>query len=97
MGSGCSGTDGSAGRERVVVIDRYQYRLDQVQTHIGADTLDYSKTSVLAELKEMTGGRGPDVCIEAVGMEAHSTGHDYLYDQVKQHLRLQTSRRTAGA
>lgn len=78
-------------------IDRYQYRLDQVQTHIGADTLDYSKTSVLAELKEMTGGRGPDVCIEAVGMEAHSTGHDYLYDQVKQHLRLQTSRRTAGA
>jgi threonine dehydrogenase-like Zn-dependent dehydrogenase len=83
------------GAERVVVIDRYQYRLDQVETHIAADTLDYTKTSVLAELKEMTGGRGPDVCIEAVGMEAHSTGPDYLYDQVKQQLRLQTDRPTA--
>jgi len=83
------------GAERVLVIDRYQYRLDQVETHIAADTLDYTKTSVLAELKEMTGGRGPDVCIEAVGMEAHSTGPDYLYDQVKQQLRLQTDRPTA--
>jgi threonine dehydrogenase-like Zn-dependent dehydrogenase len=50
---------------------------------------------VLPELKEMTGGRGPDVCIEAVGMEAHSTGPAYLYDQVKQQLRLQTDRPTA--
>lgn len=41
------------------------------------------------------GGRGPDVCIEAVGMEPHSTGPDFLYDQVKQQLRLQTDRPTA--
>lgn len=47
------------------------------------------------ELRERTGGRGPDVCIEAVGMEAHSAGPGYPYDQVKQQLRLQTDRPTA--
>jgi threonine dehydrogenase-like Zn-dependent dehydrogenase len=83
------------GAERVVVIDRFPERLAQVRDHIGAETLDYSSTEVLPELKEMTGGRGPDVCIEAVGMEAHSTGPAYLYDQVKQQLRLQTDRPTA--
>ena len=83
------------GAERVVVIDRFAERLQQVEDQIGADTLDYSSQDVLPELKEMTGGRGPDVCIEAVGMEAHSTGPAYLYDQVKQQLRLQTDRPTA--
>jgi threonine dehydrogenase-like Zn-dependent dehydrogenase len=83
------------GAERVVVIDRFPERLGQVHDHIGAETLDYSNTDVLPELKEMTGGRGPDVCIEAVGMEAHGTGPAYLYDQVKQQLRLQTDRPTA--
>jgi threonine dehydrogenase-like Zn-dependent dehydrogenase len=43
----------------------------------------------------MTGGRGPDVCIEAVGMEAHTPGPQYLYDQVKQQMRLQTDRPAA--
>ncbi len=83
------------GAERVVVIDRIPERLEQVRDFIGAETLDYEDTSVLAELRELSGGRGPDVCIEAVGMEAHSTGADYLYDQVKQQLRLQTDRPTA--
>jgi threonine dehydrogenase-like Zn-dependent dehydrogenase len=83
------------GAERVVVIDRYDYRLEQVQQVIGAETLNYTRTRILPELKEMTGGRGPDVCIEAVGMEAHSTGLDYLYDQAKHQLRLQTDRPTA--
>ena len=45
-----------------------------MRQHIGAETLDYTEDSVIAELKERTGGRGPDVCIEAVGMEAHGTG-----------------------
>jgi threonine dehydrogenase-like Zn-dependent dehydrogenase len=58
-------------------------------------TLDYSRGHVAAELRERTGGRGPDVCIEAVGMEAHGTGPSYLYDQMKQQLRLQTDRPTA--
>ena len=43
-------------------------------------------------LREMTGGRGPDTCIEAVGMEAHGTGAQYAYDRVKQALRLETDR-----
>jgi threonine dehydrogenase-like Zn-dependent dehydrogenase len=83
------------GAERVVVVDRYDNRLEQVRSHIGAETLDYEEVEVAAELREMTGGRGPDVCIEAVGMEAHSHGSQYLYDQVKQQLRLQTDRPTA--
>ncbi|BDI23094.1 zinc-dependent alcohol dehydrogenase [Herbiconiux sp. L3-i23] len=83
------------GAERVIVIDRFDYRLRQVRDVIGAETLDYTKTSVLAELKELTGGRGPDVCIEAVGMEAHSARPDFAYDMVKQQLRMQTDRPTA--
>jgi threonine dehydrogenase-like Zn-dependent dehydrogenase len=83
------------GAERVVVIDRYPERLQQVRQHIGAETLDYTSEDVLPALKELSGGRGPDVCIEAVGMEAHSNRPDYLYDQVKQQLRLQTDRPTA--
>jgi threonine dehydrogenase-like Zn-dependent dehydrogenase len=59
------------------------------------ETIDYTTTDVNAELRERAGGRGPDVCIEAVGMEAHSTGPDFLYDQVKQQLRLQSDRPTA--
>ena len=80
------------GAEQVVVIDRLPERLAQVRQHIGAEAVDYSTTDVVAELRERTGGRGPDVCIEAVGMEAHSTGLQGAYDQVKQQLRLQTDR-----
>jgi NADPH:quinone reductase-like Zn-dependent oxidoreductase len=48
------------------------------ERHAGAETIDYATTDLQAELRERTGGRGPDVCIEAVGMEAHSTGpHGY--------------------
>ncbi|WNY34382.1 zinc-binding dehydrogenase [Curtobacterium flaccumfaciens] len=83
------------GAEQVIVIDRLPERLRQVREHSGAETLDYTSDAVLPELKERTGGRGPDVCIEAVGMEAHGTGPLYLYDQAKQQLRLQTDRPTA--
>ncbi|WP_224402702.1 zinc-binding dehydrogenase [Pseudonocardia sp. ICBG1034] len=83
------------GAERVVVVDRYDNRLKQVRTHIGAETLDHEEADVPAELREMTGGRGPDVCIEAVGTEAHHPGPQYLYDQAKQQMRLQTDRPTA--
>jgi len=83
------------GAERVVVVDRYGYRLEQAWQHMAVETPDYTATDVGAAFREMTGGRGPDVCIEAVGMEAHSDGIGFLYDQVKQQLRLQTDRSTA--
>jgi threonine dehydrogenase-like Zn-dependent dehydrogenase len=83
------------GAEQVIVIDRFDYRLESARRDVGCETLNYEQTDVSAELKERTGGRGPDVCIEAVGMEAHSDGPAYLYDQVKQQLRLQTHRPTA--
>ncbi|MCF6736336.1 zinc-dependent alcohol dehydrogenase [Blastococcus sp. KM273129] len=83
------------GAEHVVVVDRVPERLQQVREHIGAEAVDYTATDVVAELRERTGGRGPDVCIEAVGMEAHAPGAPGIYDQVKQQLRLQTDRPTA--
>jgi len=83
------------GAERVISIDRFPDRLAMTARHIGSETIDYSATDVGAELRERTGGRGPDVCIEAVGMEAHSSGPHHLYDQVKQQLRLQSDRPTA--
>jgi threonine dehydrogenase-like Zn-dependent dehydrogenase len=83
------------GADRVIVIDRLDYRLHQVEKHIGAETLNYERTEVEPALRELTGGRGPDVCIEAVGLEAHSNGPQHAYDQLKQQLRLQTDRPTA--
>ncbi len=83
------------GAERVIAIDRLPERLGMAKEHAGAETLDYSKESVLEALREMTGGRGPDSCIDAVGMEAHGTGVGYAYDRVKQALRLETDRGTA--
>jgi threonine dehydrogenase-like Zn-dependent dehydrogenase len=59
---------------------------------VSDETLNYGTTSVKQELRERSGGRGPDVCIEAVGMEAHGTGTQFGYDMVKQQLRLQTDR-----
>lgn len=80
------------GAEQVIVIDRLPERLAMTATHIGAETLDYSRADVGAGLRERTGGRGPDVCIEAVGQEAHTYGPEYLYDKVKQQLRLENDR-----
>jgi threonine dehydrogenase-like Zn-dependent dehydrogenase len=83
------------GADRVIVIDRFDYRLRQAATFAGAETLNYEYTDIGQELRERTGGRGPDVCIEAVGMEAHSSGPQFPYDQIKQQLRLQTDRPAA--
>jgi threonine dehydrogenase-like Zn-dependent dehydrogenase len=83
------------GAERVILIDRYDYRLRSAERHVGCETLNYEQTDVVEELRERSGGRGPDVCIEAVGMEAHSSSPVYAYDQVKLQLRLQTDRPTA--
>ena len=81
------------GAARVIAIDRFPERLALARQHAGAETINYAESgSVLDQLKEMTAGRGPDACIDAVGMEAHGTGVQYAYDRVKQALRLETDR-----
>ncbi len=78
------------GAERVIAIDRFPYRLQMAAARAGAIPINYEETSVLETLKEMTGGRGPDRCIDAVGMEAH--GMEYIYDRVKQAVMSETGR-----
>ncbi len=80
------------GAERVIAIDRFEYRLRMAREKAGAETLNYEETNILEALKEMTGGRGPDACIDAVGMEAHGAGIPGAYDRTKQALRLETDR-----
>lgn len=80
------------GAEQVVVIDRYAYRLEAARTHLGCETLDYDVEDISGELRERTGGRGADVCLEAVGMEAHGKGPAHGYDQVEQQLGLRNGR-----
>ena len=83
------------GAGRVIAIDRYPERLELARSRAGAETVDYTAVdSVVETLREMTGGRGPDACIECVGMEAHGTGLEYAYDRAKQALRLHTDRGT---
>jgi threonine dehydrogenase-like Zn-dependent dehydrogenase len=60
--------------------------------HGKADVVNYGDIDTVEKLKEMTGGRGPDACIDAVGMEAHGKSADALYDRVKQAVRLETDR-----
>jgi threonine dehydrogenase-like Zn-dependent dehydrogenase len=79
------------GAERVIAIDRFDERLRMARQHAGADyTLDYTQVKVGEALDELTGGRGPDSCIDAVGMEAHLSGVLGLYDRAKVALRLET-------
>ena len=80
------------GAERVIAIDRFPERLSMAATYGKAETINYEEKSVLDTLNEMTGGRGPDVCIDAVGMEAHGMGVAGVYDKVKQSVRLETGR-----
>jgi threonine dehydrogenase-like Zn-dependent dehydrogenase len=80
------------GAERVIAIDRFAYRLRMAREKAGAETINYQETDVLEALKEMTAGRGPDACIDAVGMEAHVPGLLYAYDRTKQAMRIETDR-----
>jgi threonine dehydrogenase-like Zn-dependent dehydrogenase len=81
------------GAERVIAIDRWPARLRLAETAGKAETLDYTAhADVVEELKQRTGGRGPDACVDAVGTEAHGTTLDARYDRVKQFVRLGTDR-----
>jgi threonine dehydrogenase-like Zn-dependent dehydrogenase len=59
------------GAERVIAIDRFEYRLRLARERAGAIAVNYEEVDVFDTLQELTGGRGPDSCIDAVGMEAH--------------------------
>jgi threonine dehydrogenase-like Zn-dependent dehydrogenase len=83
------------GAERVIGIDRFPERLRKAARNTNAETLDYEQVDVLEALREMTGGRGPDACIDAVGMEAHGHGVGGKYDRVRQALKMSTDRPTA--
>ncbi|HEY8536223.1 MAG TPA: zinc-binding dehydrogenase, partial [Vicinamibacterales bacterium] len=80
------------GAERVIAIDRFPYRLQWARDRAGAETLNYEECDVPETLKDMTGGRGPDACIDAVGMEGHAPGLAGAYDRIKQALMLETDR-----
>jgi threonine dehydrogenase-like Zn-dependent dehydrogenase len=83
------------GAERVIAIDQYDYRLQMATNKAGAtDVIDFSKDAdIVEQLKEMTGGRGPDAVIDAVGMEAvHGHGVLHAVDRVKQQNRMATDR-----
>jgi threonine dehydrogenase-like Zn-dependent dehydrogenase len=84
------------GAGRVIAIDRFPYRLEIARKHTRAETLNYEEVGDLSEaLKELTGGRGPDRCIDAVGLEAHSPGLHGAYDRAKQAFRLESDRPSA--
>jgi threonine dehydrogenase-like Zn-dependent dehydrogenase len=79
------------GAERVIVIDHREKRLE-LAAAAGAEPLDFEEVDIMAALAEMTGGRGPDRCIDAVGMEAHGMSADNLYDLGKQKAGIGTDR-----
>ena len=80
------------GADTVIAIDDVPYRLEMAASQ-GYRTIDYSDTDVRSALLELTGGRGPDKCIDAVGMEAtHGTAHVHLYDRLKQAVRSESDR-----
>ena len=80
------------GAGKVVAIDKNPERLEMAFTHCNAETLNFEEDDIVEALHAMTGGRGPDSCIDAVGMEAEGIGMEAMYDTVKQTLRLETDR-----
>ncbi|MBM7845118.1 zinc-dependent alcohol dehydrogenase [Herpetosiphon giganteus] len=82
------------GAKQVIAIDRFPERLELARS-AGAIPVNYADADVDEVLKTLTSGRGPDACIDAVGMEAHGYGLDALYDKAKQFVRLQSDRPTA--
>jgi threonine dehydrogenase-like Zn-dependent dehydrogenase len=84
------------GAEKVIAIDRFDHRLQMASEKTGAETINYEQSDVMAVLSDITAGRGPDACIDAVGLEAHTDfGPLQLYDRVKQAVRLETDRGAA--
>jgi threonine dehydrogenase-like Zn-dependent dehydrogenase len=81
------------GAEKVIAIDRFPYRLQMAREKAGAITVNYEEVdSVRDVLNDLTAGRGPDHCIDAVGVEGHAHGVSYLHDRAKQMMRIQADR-----
>lgn len=80
------------GAGRVIAIDRVAERLSMAASYGKAETINYEEEDVYERLMEMTNGRGPDRCIDAVGSEAHASGVAGLYDRVKQSVMLESDR-----
>jgi threonine dehydrogenase-like Zn-dependent dehydrogenase len=82
------------GAERVIAIDRFDYRLKMARDG-GAETINYEEVDDVVEtLKEMTANIGPDSCMDAVGMEAHDHSLMFMVDRAKQALKVETDRPT---
>jgi threonine dehydrogenase-like Zn-dependent dehydrogenase len=79
------------GAHRVIAIDRYPERLKMAEDG-GAVTLDYEEVDLVDALKDLTGGRGPDSVIDAVGLEAHGTNVSFIYDKVAQATSMESDR-----
>ncbi|MGZ8376986.1 MAG: zinc-dependent alcohol dehydrogenase [Gemmatirosa sp.] len=81
------------GAEKVIAIDRFEYRLKMAREKAGAITINYEEVDNIPDvLKDLTAGRGPDHCIDAVGVEGHTHGVQYVRDRAMQALRMQTDR-----
>jgi threonine dehydrogenase-like Zn-dependent dehydrogenase len=84
------------GAGRVIAIDHVDARLRLARERGGAETINFATDDVYESLREMTGGRGPDACIDAVGLEAHGRGSiGAAYDKAKGAMLLATDRLTA--
>lgn len=79
------------GAERVIAIDRFPERLKMARDG-GAETIDYEESDVYDMLMQLTGGRGPDSCVDAVGLEAHMPSPLYYYDRMKQAVMSESDR-----
>ena len=74
------------GAERVIAIDRFRGAVEEGARRLRAETLNYERVDIQEALKDLTGGRGPDACIDAVGMEGHAHGFFGTYDRLKKAL-----------
>jgi threonine dehydrogenase-like Zn-dependent dehydrogenase len=81
------------GAQRVIAIDRLPERLSMAEA-AGASTINFAEEYVVEQLNEMTSGKGPDKCIDAVGLENHVslTMPDTVYDRAKQMMMLENDR-----
>jgi threonine dehydrogenase-like Zn-dependent dehydrogenase len=77
------------GAHRVIAIDHYPHRLNLAKS-LGAEVINFEEVDVREALVEMTGGIGPDACIDAVGMESHGVTADSVMDKVKAAVKLVT-------